>query len=368
MSVSKMPTRFPARAYRRPRAICPPGQTLVHWRAVAAAISVAYCLMGAHAMPPYTVIYLEPVPPDVEAVVRSRLPPLLALRVRRADETPASALADADFALVATTPLPEKAIAAAPRLRLIQHQGVGYDQTDVVAAASRGIPVALCPAGTSVGVAEHVFLLILALYKRLIAADASLRGGQWLQWALRPSSYEVAGKTLGILGLGRIGQQVARRANAFDADVVYYDVVRVTAETEQALAVRYAPFHDVLVQADILSLHLPYSAVTHHLIGAEALARMKPSSVLINTARGPLVDEAALVDALRSGQIVGAGLDVFETEPLLPDHPLLTLPNVVVTPHIAAGTVDALVAKLDACFANMLRVARGDAPLHVVEP
>jgi phosphoglycerate dehydrogenase-like enzyme len=317
-------------------------------------------------MPPYTVVYLEPVPPDVEAVVRSRLPPAFALRVRRGDETAASVLTDADFALVATTPLPEAAITAAPRLRLIQHQGVGYDKTDVVAAASCGIPVALCPTGTSVGVAEHVFLLILALYKRLIEADASLRQGQWLQWALRPSSYEIAGKTLGILGLGRIGQEVASRAKAFDADVVYFDVCRPTADIEQALGVRYAPLADVLAHADIVSLHLPHSVDTRHLIGLVELARMKTSAILINTARGPLIDEAALVDALRAGQIAGAGLDVFETEPLQPDHPLLALPNVVLTPHIAAGTVDALTAKMDACFANMLRVSKGDAPLNVV--
>jgi phosphoglycerate dehydrogenase-like enzyme len=314
----------------------------------------------------YTVVYLEPVPPDVKEVVRSRLPPEFELRVRRVNETVASVLVAADFALVATTPLPAQEIATATRLRLIQHQGVGYDRTDVVAAAARGIPVALCPTGTSVGVAEHVFLLILALYKRLLVADPSLRRGEWLQWELRPGSYEIAGKTFGIIGLGRIGREVAKRARAFEAGVVYFDVVRPSSAVEGSLGVRFVPFVDLLVQAYIISLHLPLSSETRHLFGAAEFERMGPSAILINTARGPLVDQAALVEALRARQIAGAGLDVFETEPLPSDHPLLHMPNVVMTPHIAAGTVDALIAKMDACFANMLRVVRGQEPADIV--
>ena len=278
------------------------------------------------------------------------------------------ALAGADFALVATTPLPASVLAGADRLRLIQHQGVGYDKTDVSAAAARGIPVALCPAGTSVGVAEHVFLLILALYKQLRAAEGGLHEGRWLQWELRPGSFEVAGKTIGLLGLGRIGREVASRARAFAAEVCYYDVVRAAPEAEQALGVRFAPMPEVLAQADILSLHLPLTTATRHVIGAAELRQMRPTAVLINTARGPLVDEPALVAALQTGQIAGAGLDVFETEPLPAGHPLLALPNVVLTPHISAGTADALIVKMRACFANMLRVARGEAPLDAVAP
>ncbi len=319
-------------------------------------------------MPDLTVVYLEPVPADVEAVVRACLPPGLTLRVRGANEPVEAALAVADFVLVATTPLPSAAIAAAPRLRLIQHQGVGYDKTDVAAAAARGVPVALCPAGTSVGVAEHVFLLVLALYKQLLRADASLRRGEWLQWALRPNSYEIAGKCFGLVGLGRIGREVAVRARAFGAGLVYYDPFRASPAVEASLQARWLPFDELLAQADIVSLHLPLTPDTHHLIGAAELARMRPTAVLINTARGPLVHQAALVETLRAGQIGGAGLDVYESEPLRPDDPLLALPNLVVTPHIAAGTVDALKTKMTACFDNMLRVARGKPPHDVVPP
>jgi phosphoglycerate dehydrogenase-like enzyme len=319
-------------------------------------------------MPDYNVIYLEPVPARVEQIVRSCLPPGLSLRVRRENEPVAEALTEADFVLVATTPLPAASLAGAPRLRLIQHQGVGYDKTDVAAAAARGVPVALCPAGTSIGVAEHVFLLILALYKQLRTAETTLRGGQWLQWELRPGSFEIAGKTVGLIGLGRIGREVAQRARAFAAHIAYYDVVRAALEVERSLDAHYQPLDELLASADILSLHLPLTPDTRHLISAPQLARMKRSAVLINTARGPLIDEAALVAALRAGVIAGAGLDVFEVEPLPAGHPLSELDNVVITPHISAGTSDALVVKMKACFANMLRVARGETPADVVTP
>lgn len=311
-------------------------------------------------------MYLEPVPPDVEAIVRSRLPGEFSLRVRHSHETIESVLPDADFVLVATTPLPAEVFAATPRLKLIQHQGVGYNKTDVPAAAARGIPVAICPAGTSTGVAEHVILLILALYKRLLLADASMRAGKFYQWELRSKSFELSGKTLGIIGLGRIGREVAQRALAFGAKILYYDTARLPPEIEAACQASFVTLDECLAHADILSLHLPLTAQTHHFIGRRELASMKPSAILINTARGPLVDEQALIQALQSGRLAGAGLDVLEVEPPPVNHPLFHLENVVLTPHIAAGTADALVVKMDACFSNMLRVARGEPPMDVV--
>jgi phosphoglycerate dehydrogenase-like enzyme len=313
-------------------------------------------------MSSYRVVYLEPVPGDVEAIIRSRVPEGFDLVVRRADEPVEAAIARAEFVLVATVRLDDAILAGASLLRLIQHQGVGYDNIDLAAARARGVPVAICPAGTSVGVAEHVFLLILAIYKRLLEADASLRRGEWLQWALRPTSYEIAGKTIGLVGLGRIGREVAVRARAFAANVVYFDPVRPDAATEKALGVAFLPLEELLAASDVVSLHLPLTPATRHLIDTAALANMRPTAVLINTARGPLVDEIALVQALRSGRLLGAGLDVFDLEPPPADHPLFALPNVVVTPHIAAGTVDALQTKMDACFANMKRVAAGGEP------
>ncbi len=324
--------------------------------------------MSSPEPPVWRVAYLEAVAPETAEVILSRLPAGFALRTVAdySDEAAKEVLRDADFILVATHPLPAHLIAAAPRLRLIQHQGVGYDKTDVAAARAAGVPVALCPEGTTIGVAEHTLLLILAVYRQLLRADASLRAGQWLQFGLRAGSYELAGKNLGLLGLGRIGRAVAQRARAFEAAVSYYDPVRPAPAEEQALGVVYQPFDSLLAGSDVVSLHLPATPQTHHIIDRRALAQMRRGSILINTARGSLVDQAALTKALQSGHLGGAGLDVFEHEPLRADDPLLSLPNVVLTPHVAAGTRDALIEKMDAAFANMVRVTRGEPLLHVV--
>lgn len=189
-----------------------------------------------------------------------------------------------------------------------------------------------------------------------------MRRGEWLQWELRPTSFEIYGKTLGLLGLGRIGREVAKRARAFDANIIYFDMQRPDEAAEQSLGVSYRDLDDLLSEADIISLHVPSNASTRHIINAETLAKMKSTAILINTARGPLVDEKALAAALRSGAILGAGLDVFEVEPPARDNPLFGLPNAIVTPHIAAGTVDALRIKMNACFANMRRIVAGEEP------
>jgi glyoxylate reductase len=312
------------------------------------------------------IVYLEPVPPEVEAIVRSCLPEGFTLHTRTEDEAPTDVVGKADFILVATTPLTAELIAAAPRLKLIQHQGVGYDNVDVAAAAQAGVPVGLTPEGTSKPVAEHVFLLILSLYRKLLTANWTLRQGRWLQWELRPQSYNLVGKRLGIVGLGRIGREVAQRGRAFECHLLYYDVVRAPAEVEGELGVEYTPFHKLLAQSDVVTLHVPQSEETLGMIGAAELARMKPTALLINTARGSLVDEAALHHALTSGQLAGAGLDVFATEPPAAYHPLLGLDNVVATPHVAAGTRDALATKMRAAFGNMQRVAQGRAPRNLV--
>lgn len=317
----------------------------------------------------WRIVYLEVVPPDIAEIIASRLPPSLQLSFVKdySDEAAKSALAEADFALVATHPMPAKLIKAGRRLRMIQHQGVGYDKTDVKFAKGQGVPVALCPEGTIRGVAEHVFLLILALYKQIFQADLSLRRGEWRQFSLRANSFEIAGKVLGILGLGRIGEAVARRAVSFEAEVCYFDIDRRSEVEEHKLGVAFKPLMELLEVSDIVSLHLPITPETYHIIDSNALGLMRVGSILINTARGELVDQQALVKALQNGQLGGAGLDVFETEPPNPDDPLLKMPNVVLTPHISAGTRDALITKMDAAFANIIRVTRGEPPLHIVE-
>lgn len=315
----------------------------------------------------YKVIYLNQATSDVYALIRAELPEgfeLVTLE-RDCDEERRRKLADVDFILTATARLSDELMACAPKLKLIQHQGVGYDSTDVQAAKRRGIPIGLTPEGTTVGVAEHTILLILAVYKRLVAAHQSLGRGEWLQFALRPVSYELCGKTLGLIGFGRIGREVARRARAFEANILYYDkYAQVPPEEQAALAATAVSFEELLRRSDIVSLHLPVTAESQALMNDQAFEAMKNSTIFINTARGGLVDEAALLRALQRGAIAGAGLDVFAQEPPAAVSPLFRMDNVIVTPHIAAGTKDALIAKMRAAFANMVRVTRGELPIN----
>ena len=314
------------------------------------------------------IVYVEPLPSDLEAVVRELLPAGYTLDVcaTRNRQELLQRISAAGFVIAATTKVDEEALVAAPKLKLVQHQGVGYDNIDVDACRARGVRVALTPEGTTIGVAEHTFLLILALYKRLRTAETALRSGQWPVWELRSTSFELAGKTLGLVGYGRIGRAVASRANAFDARVIYFDPFRAQPAAEREAGVTYTELDQLLRTADIVSLHLPLTPQTRHIISDGELALMPPHAILINTARGALVDETSLYRALTIGQIAGAGLDVFEQEPAVAGNPIHSLENVVVTPHILAGTIDAFRSKIHAIFTNIQRVTRGEEPLNAI--
>lgn len=312
------------------------------------------------------VLYLSHAPEALYAVMRRFAAPDIELMTLEADEDGErrEKLAVADAVIVAATPFSRDLIQAAPRLRLVQHQGVGYHDTiDMAAFAETGARLATNPAGTTIGVAEHAVLLTLAVLRRLAFADAELRQGRWHINTLRDEARELAGKCVGYVGMGRIGQAAARRFRAFDTSGVYFDPdVNLAEEVAADLGLRRASLDEVLATADILTLHLPLTAATRHLINRDRLALMKPGAVLINTARGPIVDEAALVEALHSGHLGGAGLDVFETEPPLAASPLMAMRNVVLTPHISAGTRDAFETKMRAAFDNLRRFFAG-API-----
>lgn len=312
------------------------------------------------------IVYLEVVPPGVEEIIRGCFPQDFNLRLRRPGEEPEDVVGEADFILVGTTPLTAETIAVAPRLKLIQHQGVGYDNVDVAAAERAEVPVALAPEGTSVSVAEHVFSLVLSIYRQLFVARESLQRGEWNRWALRPFSYDMFAKRLGILGMGRIGREVAKRAQSFGCELVYSDVVRAPTEVEDEFDLEYLPMDELLARADIVTVHVPLNDDTIGLISTRELGIMKPTAIVINAARGGIVDEEDLYNALTNGVIAGAGLDVFVEEPPPTDHPLLKLDNMVATPHIAAGTKDALVAKMGRARSNMQRVVEGKAPINQV--
>jgi D-3-phosphoglycerate dehydrogenase len=247
-------------------------------------------------------------------------------------------IADADALVVrSATTVDASLIAAAPRLRAIARAGTGVDNVDVPAATARGIVVMNAPGANSVSVAEHAIALMLALSRAIPAADAAMKRSVWDKKRL--TGAELRGKTLGLVGLGRIGQEVAARARAFGMDLVAYDPF-ISEQVAAGLGVQLLQLADLCVRADYISLHVPATPETRHLMNADRLARCRPGVRIVNTARGELIDEAALADAIERGQVAGAGLDVFETEPPT-DTRLTRLPQVVATPHIAASTIEA---------------------------
>ncbi|MBI4587927.1 MAG: hydroxyacid dehydrogenase, partial [Candidatus Rokubacteria bacterium] len=255
----------------------------------------------------------------------------------------------------------------ASKLKMVQHQGVGYERIDVKALAKAGVPLALCPAGTAEGVGEHTVLLILAVLKRLIAAHDSIVAGKWLMWQLRPSTRDLHGKTVGLIGFGRTGRAVARRLKGFGVRLIANDpYITLTYQERSEFGVTLVSQATLLREADIVSLHVPLTEETRHLIGRSALEQMKPSAVLINVSRGGVIDQDAVYEALRDRRIMAAGLDVFSPEPLPPEHPLARLDNVVLTPHIAAGTLDAFRTKMRFALGNIARVMGGGEPLERV--
>ena len=248
------------------------------------------------------------------------------------------ALADADALLVrSSTRVDAETLAHAPRLKVVARAGVGLDNVDVPAATSRGVMVVNAPTSNIVSAAEHAVALLLAVARRIPAADASLRAGQWKRSAF--SGVELAGKTVGVVGLGKIGQLVAQRIAAFGTDVIAYDPYVLPARAAQ-LGIELVDLDELLARADAISIHLPKTPETLGLIGADQLAKTKPGVLIVNAARGGLVDEPALADAVREGQVGGAGIDVFATEPTT-SSPLFELPEVVVTPHLGASTAEA---------------------------
>ncbi|WP_197916412.1 NAD(P)-dependent oxidoreductase [Thiosulfatihalobacter marinus] len=299
--------------------------------------------------------------PEMYDLIRSRMGAGLELVTLDSDDDAErfAKIADCEVAIVAAKPLTAEAVAAAKKLELVHHQGVGYHDTVATdALTARDIRLALTPEGTTIGVAEHTLLLALGAARRAAFADAELRQGRWHVNALRPVSVELFDKTVGLIGFGRIGQEAAKRFNAFGCHCISFDPAMTPSPDLPAKA---ASFEEVVETSDILTLHVPLSAKTQHLIGADEIARMKQDAILVNTARGGIVDDAALASALASGKLLAAGLDVFEGEPISADHAFCGLPNVMLTPHISAGTRDAMGHKMTALFANLARFRAGEA-------
>jgi phosphoglycerate dehydrogenase-like enzyme len=279
----------------------------------------------------------------------------------------ASALRDAEYLLGFVRFLPDEAYTQATQLKLVQVMSAGYDRVNIEGARKARVPICSNGGANSVAVAEHTIMLMLAVYRKLAAFHQNVASGRWHDGIPRTVDiYELEGKTVGLVGLGHIGQQVLRRLQPFDARLIYYDTFRRSPEEEARLGVQYVPLTTLLETADVVSLHVPLNDSTRHLIDAKALERMKPKAILINTCRGEVVDEPALIDALRRGRILGAGLDTQEKEPADPTNPLLTLPNVTLTPHTAGPTVDSFRKRFQNGYANIQRVAKGQPPLWII--
>ena len=277
------------------------------------------------------------------------------------------AAAEADYYLGLARRMGGEFFRAAPKLRLVQLLSAGYDHVDVEAARKAGVPVSNNGGANAIAVAEHTVMLMLAVLKRLVRFHNDVVAGKWRVGNLAEGRvYELAGKTLGIVGLGNIGKKVARRAAAFDVTVQYYDIARLTEDQEDALAVRFVLLDELLRTSDVVSLHVPLDDTTRHMLGPRELAMMKPTAILINTCRGPVVDETALHKALTGGQIAAAGLDVMVEEPPAPNHPLFALPNVTLTPHSAGPTWENWTARFRNGFDNIQRVAAGRQPRWVI--
>jgi len=257
---------------------------------------------------------------------------------------------------------------AAPRLRVVSNFAVGFDNIDIPAATQRRIVVTNTPEVLTETVADFAFCLMLAAARRLVEGDRYARDGKWKTWEpLLLAGQDMYRATLGLIGLGRIGSAVARRAKGFEMRVMYYDPFR-REDLEQSLQIEYRPFSDVVRQADFISVHVPLSEQTRHLIGREQFAMMKPTAVFVNTSRGPVVDQQALAEALAARRIFAAGIDVFEREPVPTDDPLLAQGNAIVAPHIASASIPTRIRMATLAAENLVAVLQGKRPPNPVNP
>ncbi|MCW3991250.1 MAG: D-glycerate dehydrogenase [Candidatus Bathyarchaeota archaeon] len=263
----------------------------------------------------------------------------------------------------------EEVVEAGRKLEVISNYAVGFNNIDVGAATRRGVYVTNTPGILTDTTADCAWALLMSIARRIAEADRHVRAGRWIHaWGPRMFiGSDVHGKCLGIIGLGRIGSTVAKRARGFDMNIVYHDVVR-RKDLEEELGITFKGFEEVLSEADFVTIHVPLMKETHHMIGQRELAMMKETSYLVNTSRGPIIDEGALYTALKDGVIAGAAMDVFEQEPIGPDSPLLGLDNVVLTPHIASASVETRTKMAVVAARNLVSVLNGEDPPNLVNP
>ena len=321
-------------------------------------------------VPDARVVFLHGLPSEVVDVITSYTPDGFVTELLQGDQPVAAqmdAVKDADFLLVYRARLKDDVLRAAPKTRLVQLLAAGYDSMNLELMRELEVPCANNGGANSYAVADHALLLMLSLYRRLVQSDRSVREGNWNAPIDGLNTFEMADKLVGVIGIGNIGQKVARRVQGFDARVQYYDKYPLSRERDEELDLTGVSLDQLFLTSDIITCHTPLTRETHHMVNAERIAMMKPSAVLINTSRGPVVDEAALTEALQHGRIAGAGLDVFEREPVEPGNPLLKMDNVVVTSHSAGTTWNTWYRRAEFAYQNMERVWRGEPPLAIAQ-
>lgn len=269
---------------------------------------------------------------------------------------------EADYLITQSIYVTGEQLKRAKHLKMIQKYGIGVDKIDCKAAEELNIPVCITAGANSVPVSEMAIGLMLAVNRRIPYVDKAVRAGQWPKAEMRAQCYMLQGKTIGLVGIGNIAKQVAKRLSGFDVkEIVYYDIFRLSEEKEQELHVRYAPLDELMAVSDVISIHVPLTDETRGMISAERIGMMKPTAILINTARGFIIDQDALIDALREKKIRGAGLDAFEEEPLSADSPLLALENLVLTCHHAGSVIDNVLPRAIHAYGNIEKFSRGEA-------
>ena len=250
------------------------------------------------------------------------------------------AMTDAEVMILRIFKAPKEVIERNPKLKMILRWGAGFDSVDIEAAGAKGVLVTNTPGANANAVSELAVTLMLTVYRKILEHTDSLRKGAWSKNTYLNSSFSLYGKLVGIVGGGNIGRQVAAKVQAFGAEAQYYDAFRLSPEMEEQFNMKYVSLEELIRTSDVVTLHVPLLDSTRHMIGADQLRAMKDGAVIINTARGGLVDDKALCAAVKAGKLLGAGLDGVEEEPLPAGHELLTTPGIVVTPHVGGGTAD----------------------------
>ena len=280
----------------------------------------------------------------------------ISIDLKKSLDTNNALVKDAEFIMLCGNVIPDEIIKATDKVRLIQLLSAGWDFLNIPLVQELNIPVANNGGANSWAVADHTLMLILSSYHRLIEVDKATRSGKWGYPLDGTNVFELANKKVGLLGLGNIGRQVAKRLLPFDAHIQYYDLMRLSSKDEHALSINYVGLETLFSTSDIISIHIPLVDSTYQLVDKKLIDLMKPSSIIVNTSRGSIINESYLIDTLRNRRISGAALDVFEQEPIEKDNPLLLMENVIITPHSAGNNWDS----------NIQNVINGGEPLSLV--